>query len=239
MRDEYVIYTGHWDHLGIGAPNAKGDSIYNGAVDNSSGIATILGIASAMMRLPESERPRRSVMFLFTTAEEQGLLGAEWYARNPLVPLAKTAANVNLDSMNILGRTTDFSMLGSERSTLGAIVDRVARERNMTVKPDPRPEQGSFFRSDHFPFAKVGVPALSMGSGTDFVGRPSGWGAEQFRAYNSANYHQPSDEYNENWNLQGMVQQAELALAIGRIIADGDEMPRYNPNDEFARARER
>ncbi|MEJ7577634.1 MAG: M28 family peptidase [Pyrinomonadaceae bacterium] len=239
LRDEYVIYTGHWDHLGIGAPNAKGDSIYNGAVDNSSGIATILGIASAMMRLPESERPRRSVMFLFTTAEEQGLLGAEWYARNPLVPLAKTAANVNLDSMNILGRTTDFSMLGSERSTLGAIVDRVARERNMTVKPDPRPEQGSFFRSDHFPFAKVGVPALSMGSGTDFVGRPSGWGAEQFRAYNSANYHQPSDEYNENWNLQGMVQQAELALAIGRIIADGDEMPRYNPNDEFARARER
>ncbi|MBA2339750.1 MAG: M28 family peptidase, partial [Pyrinomonadaceae bacterium] len=237
LKDEYVLYTGHWDHLGIGAPNAKGDNIYNGAVDNASGVASLLAIAEAMTHLSQSERPRRSVMFLFTTAEEQGLLGAEWYARNPLVPLAKTAANINLDSMNILGLTRDLSTLGAERSTLQQVVDSVARERNMTVKPDPRPEQGSFFRSDHFPLAKVGVPAISLESGTDFVGRPATWGEEQFRLYNTANYHQPSDEYSDSWNFQGMAQQCEIALAIGRRVANADEMPRYNPNDEFARAR--
>ncbi len=236
LRDEYVIYTAHWDHLGIGEPNKKGDRIYNGAVDNASGVASVLAIAEAFAKLPQNERPRRSVMFLFPTAEEQGLLGAEWYTRRPLVPLKKTAANVNLDSMNILGRTRSFVPLGAERSTLKRIVDAVARDGGLAVNPDPRPEQGSFYRSDHFPFARVGVPAISLKEGMDFVGRPNGWGEQQFRAYNTANYHQPSDEFSASWNFDGMIQEALIAFDIGRRIADADEMPRYNEGDEFARA---
>lgn len=236
LRDEYVIYSAHWDHLGIGEANKKGDRIYNGAVDNASGVSAVLGIAQALTRLPANERPRRSILFLFPTAEEQGLFGAEWYARNPVVPLKQTAANVNLDSMNILGETRDFVPLGSERSTLRAVVEAVARERGLTVSPDQRPEQGSFYRSDHFPLAKAGIPAISLKEGQDFVGRPKGWGAEQFRAYNTANYHQPSDEYSDSWNFKGMIQSAEIALAIGRRVADAPEMPRFNPDDEFAKA---
>jgi len=236
LRDEYVVYSAHWDHLGIGEPNKKGDNIYNGAVDNASGVASVLGIAQALTRLPANEKPRRSILFLFPTAEEQGLLGAEWYAKHPLVPLKKTAANVNLDSMNILGPTRDFVPLGADRSTLSVVVEAVARERGMTVAPDPRPEQGSFYRSDHFPFAKAGVPSISLKEGKDFVGHSKEWGEEKFKAYNTANYHQPSDEYDDSWNLKGMIQEAEVALSIGRRIADLPAMPRFNPNDEFAKA---
>jgi Zn-dependent M28 family amino/carboxypeptidase len=235
LRDEYVIYSAHWDHLGIGEPNKRGDSIYNGAVDNASGVASILAIAEAFVRLPPTERPRRSILFLSPTAEEQGLLGSEWYALHPLVPLNKTAANINLDSMNILGRTRDFVPLGAERSSLSRVVEAVARDNQMSVQPDPRPEQGSFYRSDHFPFAKVGVPSINLEPGDDFVGRPAGWGQQQFEAYNNAHYHQPSDEYSDAWNFQGFLQEAEVALAIGRHIADAPTMPRFNPNDEFAK----
>jgi len=239
LRDEYVVYSAHWDHLGIGEPNKKGDNIYNGAVDNASGIASVIAIAEALTKLPANERPRRSILFLFPTAEEQGLLGAEWYSKHPVVPLRKTAANVNLDSMNILGVTRDFVPLGAERSTLLAVVEAVARERGLRISPDPRPEQGSFYRSDHFPFAKVGVPSISLKEGKDFVGHPAGWGEEKFKAYNTANYHQPSDEYDADWNLKGMAQEAEIALAIGRLVADLPQMPRFNPNDEFAKAQRR
>jgi Zn-dependent M28 family amino/carboxypeptidase len=239
LRDEYVVYTAHWDHFGVGEPNRQGDRIYNGALDNATGCAAVLAVAGVLSKLPAAQRPRRSVLFLFTTAEEQGLLGAEWYAQHPLVPVAKTAANVNLDSMNVLGRATDFAPLGAERSTLMQVVQAVARERGLTVKPDTRPEQGLFFRSDHFPLAKVGIPAVSLKSGEDFVGRPKGWGAEQFRAYNTAHYHQPSDEYRESWDLRGMIEEIEIALAIGRKVADAPQMPSYNPGDEFAKARGR
>jgi Zn-dependent M28 family amino/carboxypeptidase len=238
LRDEYVVYSAHWDHLGIGEPNKKGDNIYNGAVDNASGVAAVMAIAEALTRLPAAEKPRRSILFLFPTAEEQGLFGAEWYTRNPVVPLSKTAANVNLDSLNILGETRDFIPLGAERSTLRAVVEAVARERGMVVAPDQRPEQGSFYRSDHFPFAKAGVPSISLKEGKDFVGRPKGWGEEKFKAYNTANYHQPSDEYSDSWDFKGMIQSAEVALAIGRRAADMQEMPRFNPGDEFAKAQQ-
>lgn len=239
LRDEYVIYTGHYDHLGVGAPNAQGDRIYNGALDNATGVAAILTIAHAMTNLPAAQRPRRSIMFLITTAEEQGLLGAEWYAARPLVPLNRTIANINIDGVNILGRTSDYAALGAERSTLQAVVEAVARERGMTVSPDPRPEQGSFYRSDHFPLAKVGIPAISLRDGANFIGRPAGWGEEQFRIYNTQHYHQPSDEMRDSWNFEGMVQHTEIGFALGRRIADANETPRYNPNDEFARARQR
>ena len=235
LRDEYVVYSAHWDHFGIGAPDKKGDTIYNGAVDNASGCAAILAIAEALSRLPPAQRPRRSSLFLFPTAEEQGLLGAEWYSRHPLVPVNKTAADVNLDSMNMLGITRDFNPLGAERSSLEAIVQAVARERGMRVSPDSRPEQGSFYRSDHFPFAKVGVPSISLKEGDDFVGRPRGWGKQQFDAYNTQHYHQPSDEFDPNWNYQGMIQETEIAMAIGRKISDMDQMPRFKPTDEFAK----
>ena len=236
LRDEYVVYSAHWDHFGIGEPNSKGDRIYNGARDNASGVACVLGIAEAMSKLPESERPRRSILFLLTTAEEQGLLGSEWYARHPLVPLAKTAANVNLDSMNILGLTRDFVPLGAERSSLKMVAEEVGREMGLQVGTDPRPEQGSFYRSDHFPFARVGVPSISLSAGKDFVGHPADWGEKQFEAYNTANYHQPSDEYSDAWNFEGMMQETEIALRLGLRIANMDEMPHFNPTDEFARA---
>ncbi|HEX9544405.1 MAG TPA: M28 family peptidase [Pyrinomonadaceae bacterium] len=239
LKDEYVVYSAHWDHFGIGAPDKKGDTIYNGAVDNATGCAAILAIAEALSKLPPAQRPRRSSLFLFPTAEEQGLLGAEWYSRHPLVPVNKTAADVNLDSMNMLGITRDFNPLGAERSSLEAIVQAVARERGMRVSPDSRPEQGSFYRSDHFPFAKVGVPSISLKEGDDFVGRPKGWGKQQFDAYNTQHYHQPSDEFDPNWNYQGMIQETEIAMAIGRKIADMDQMPRFKPSDEFAKAQRR
>src|SRR5882724_8025388 len=149
LRNEYVVYSAHWDHLGVGAADKTGDTIYNGAVDNASGVASVLAIAEALSKLPVAQRPRRSSLFLFPTAEEQGLLGADWYSKHPLVPVEKTAANVNLDSMNVLGTTHDFIPLGAERSSLKAVVEAVARERGMRVSPDVRPEQGSFYRSDH------------------------------------------------------------------------------------------
>jgi Zn-dependent M28 family amino/carboxypeptidase len=236
LRDEYVVFSAHWDHLGIGTPDKKGDTIYNGAVDNASGVAAVIAIAEALTKLPAAQRPRRSILFLIPTAEEQGLLGAEWYARHPLVPLNRTAADVNLDSMNVLGQTRDFVPLGAERSSLATIVEAIARERGMRVVTDPRPEQGSFYRSDHFPFARVGVPSISLKEGDDYVGHPKGWGEKQFKAYNTAHYHQPSDEYDAAWNLSGMIQEAEIALAIGRRIADTNAMPHFNSEDEFAKA---
>jgi Zn-dependent M28 family amino/carboxypeptidase len=239
LRDEYVVYSAHWDHLGVGAPDKTGDTIYNGAVDNASGVASVLAIAEALRKLPPAQRPRRSSLFLFPTAEEQGLLGADWYSKHPLVPLEKTAANVNLDSMNVLGITHDFIPLGAERSTLRTVVEAVARERGMRVSPDARPEQGSFYRSDHFPFAKVGVPSISLKEGNDYVGRSKEWGEEQFKAYNTAHYHQPSDEYSDSWDFRGMLQETEIAMSIGRHIADMEQMPRFNPGDEFAKAQRR
>ena len=235
LRDEYVVYSAHWDHFGVGAPDKTGDTIYNGAVDNATGCAAVLAIAEALAKLPVSQRPRRSSLFLFPTAEEQGLLGAEWYSRHPVVPVEKTAANVNLDSMNMLGLTRDFNPLGAERSSLEAVVQAVAREKGLRVTPDARPEQGSFYRSDHFPFAKVGVPSISLKEGDDFVGHPKGWGEEQFKAYNTNRYHQPSDEFDPNWNYQGMIQVTEIALAIGMRVANDPAMPRFKPTDEFAK----
>jgi Zn-dependent M28 family amino/carboxypeptidase len=235
LRDEYVVYSAHWDHFGIGAPDKNGDTIYNGALDNATGVASVLEIARVLASLPAAERPRRSILFLITTGEEQGLIGSEWYSRHPVVPINKTAADINLDSMNILGPTHDFVPLGAERSSLKAIVDAIARERGFTISPDPRPEQGSFYRSDHFPFAKVGVPSISLKEGDDYVGRPKGWGAKKFKEYNEAHYHQPSDEFRDDWDFRGMIQEAEFALAIGRRVADMNAMPRFNPDDEFAK----
>jgi len=234
LRREYVVFSAHWDHFGIGAADKRGHNIYNGAVDNASGVASVLEIARVLANLPAAEKPGRSILFLIPTAEEQGLLGSEWYSKHPLVPLSETAADINLDSMNVFGLTRDFVPLGAERSSLKAVAEAVARERGMRISPDPRPEQGSFYRSDHFPFAKVGVPSISLKEGDDFIGRPKGWGEKQFREFNEQHYHQPSDQYSDSWDFRGMIQEAEIAMAIGRWVADANEMPKFNPGDEFA-----
>src|SRR5262245_34401592 len=234
LKNEYVVYSSHWDHLGI-RPDQPGDNIYNGAVDNATGIAGMLAIAKSFNSL--TIKPRRSILFIATTAEEQGLLGAEYYARYPLVPIAQTVANINLDSMNVLGTTTDITPLGANRSTLGKFIEEIAKENNVTVSPDARPEQGSFYRSDHFPFAKAGVPAVSFNPGTKFVGHPDKWGEDQFLDYNQHRYHQPSDEYSPNWDFSGLVQQARLAFWIGLRVANATETPQWNKGDEFERAR--
>lgn len=236
LKNEYVVYSAHWDHLGVGEPNARGDNIYNGALDNATGVAALLGIAEAITKLPAKQKPKRSSVLLFTTAEEQGLLGADWYAKHPIFPVDKTAADVNLDSVNILGLVGSFSALGVERSSLREIVEKVAKERGMKLVPDGKPEQGLFFRSDHFPFAKVGIPSLNMEAGDDFVGKPEGWGRKQFEAYNAANYHQPSDEFSESWDFSGLVQLAEISLAIGVEASNAKKLQRFNKDDEFFKA---
>jgi Zn-dependent M28 family amino/carboxypeptidase len=235
LKNEYVVYSAHWDHLGI-RPDQSGDNIYNGAVDNATGVAGILAIAKSFAML--SAKPKRSILFIATTAEEQGLLGAEYYTRQPLVPLAKTVANINLDAMNVHGVTTDIAPLGANRSTLGKIIEAVVSENKLTISPDAHPEQGLFYRSDHFPFAKAGIPAVNFEPGTYFVGHSEKWGEEQFKDYNEHRYHQPSDEYSPNWNFSGMVQQAHLAFLIGLRVANANEAPQWNKGDEFERARQ-
>lgn len=236
LKKEHVLITGHWDHLGIGEADTTGDKIYNGAYDNASGIAAILGIAEVIKKLPKKERPKRSIYFLFPTAEEQGLLGAEYFALFPLIPLNSIAGNVNIDGVNFFGKTRDFAALGSDRSTLGGIVQSVADERKMRLEGDMAPEQGFFFRSDHFPFAKVGVPAVSLRHGDDFLTPLAGEALNFFKNYNAKYYHQPSDQYYDWWDAGAMVQNAELGLAITLKIANTPTMPRYVDSDEFSAA---
>ena len=233
LKREYVIYSGHWDHLGIGEANPAGDRIHNGAYDNASGVATILGIAEAMVKMPKRERPKRSVVFFFPTAEEQGLLGAEYYANNPLFPLARTAANVNIDGVNFFGKVSDFMPLGADRSSLMVPISEAAAERKFRLKSDTRPEQGFFFRSDHFPFAKAGVPAVSLQHGDSFVSPLKPEAEAFFKEYNAKYYHQVTDEYHDWWDISAMIQEAEFALAIGMKLANMPNMPRYKETDEF------
>lgn len=236
LENEYVVYTAHWDHLGIGEPDARGDKIYNGAYDNASGVSATLGIADAIAKIPKKQRPKRSSYFLFTTAEEQGLLGAEYFAAHPLVPLNKIAGNVNIDGVNFFGTVKDFSALGAERSTVEMVVSEVAKERNLTLDGDMRPEQGFFFRSDHFPFAKVGVPAISLRHGDDFVTPLTGEALGFFREYTAKYYHLASDEYKPWWNTDAMIQNAEIGMAIGFKLGNLPLLPRYKDSDEFSAA---
>src|SRR5712691_9251942 len=230
LASQAVLITAHWDHKGIG-PAVRGDSIYNGAEDNASGVAAILGAAKALAQLP---RAARSIVFVATTAEESGLLGSEAYVQRPLVPLGQTAAVLNIDVANVRGATRDIGALGMDRSTLGPVFEAAARAESLTVesRPDVR---GSFFRSDHFPFARSGVPALSIKPGADFVGRPKGWGEQQEDIYNQDRYHQPSDEYKPTFRFDGMAQQVRIMVRAARAIANDPAMPRWLPSSEFQR----
>lgn len=235
-KSEYVVFSGHWDHLGIGEPNDKGDRIYNGAYDNASGCAAILGIAEVLAKTPLRDRPDRSFLFLFPTAEEQGLLGAEYYSHHPLIPLNKTAADVNIDGVNIFGKVSDFVALGGERSSIIDQITAATAERKMTVEGDKNPSQGFFFRSDHFPFAKVGVPSVNFQHGDKFITAPGKEAGAFFKDYTAKYYHQVTDEYHDWWDMSAMVQEAELVLAIGVNLANAPEMPRYKDADEFSAA---
>ncbi|HEY3221290.1 MAG TPA: M28 family peptidase [Gemmatimonadales bacterium] len=230
LSSQAVLITAHWDHKGIG-PVVRGDSIYNGAEDNASGVAAILGAAKALTQLPRSAR---SIVFVATTAEESGLLGSEAYVQRPLIPLGQTAAVLNLDVVNVRGATRDIGALGMDRSTLGSVFAAAARAESLTVESQPD-VRGSFFRSDHFPFARAGVPALSIKSGVDFVGRPKGWGEQQENVYNQERYHQPSDEYRPTFRFDGMAQEVRVTVRAARAIANDPAMPRWLPASEFQR----
>ena len=235
LADEVVIYTAHHDHLGIGTPNEAGDNIYNGAMDNASGVAQIMAIAKALLALPEA--PRRSILFALVGAEEQGLLGSKHYAEYPTFRAGKIAANINYDGGNIWGHTHDVTFIGLGKSSIDEIVNSIAAEQGRVVKPDQFPDRGYFYRSDQFSFAKIGVPALYLDTGTEFVDRPSNWGKQQVNHYTDVNYHQPSDEYDPSWNFDGMIADAHLGFWTGLAIANADEMPSWNPGDEFEAAR--
>ncbi|WP_082989987.1 M28 family peptidase [Woeseia oceani] len=235
LNDEVVIYTAHHDHLGIGTPDASGDNIYNGAMDNASGVAQLLAITRAIKALPEA--PRRSILIAFVGAEEQGLLGSMYYAANPTFPPGKIAANINYDGGNIWGHTHDLTFIGLGKSTIDGIVKGIAAQQNRVVKADQFADRGYFYRSDQFSFAKIGVPALYLDTGTEFVDKPADWGEQQVNHYTDVNYHQPSDEYDPSWNFDGMIEDASLGFWTGLAIANSDTMPSWNPGDEFEAAR--
>lgn len=236
LKSEVVLYSAHWDHLGIGVP-VNGDKIYNGAVDNATGCAVVLELARIWAALPQ--KPKRSALFLFVTAEESGLLGSEYYGEHPEVPAGQTAVDLNYDALYPFGKTRDVSVTGAERTTLWPLVERDAKRSGLEITPDPEPEQGHYYRSDHFSFARVGIPAFSISQGTNYLGKPANFGSTVFEEYNTKHYHQPSDEYHEDWDFAGMEQMADFGLTLGLDIANVPKLPTWKPGDEFLRARER
>lgn len=230
-KGEYLMLSAHWDHLGIG-PAVNGDSIYNGALDNASGTADLLAVARQLSR---GERTKRSTLIAFVTAEESGLLGSEFLALNPLVPTEDIVANLNVDGGNVLGETTDLTVLGDVKSSLGPLLAGLIEPRGMTLTPDAYPERGFFYRSDHFSFAKAGVPSVSIGEGEQFVGRSAEWAKEQAEDYTTNRYHQPGDEFEESWNLLGAVQLSGIVLDFARALGNSREWPTWSADAEFKR----
>jgi Zn-dependent M28 family amino/carboxypeptidase len=236
LKNQYVIYTAHWDHFGIG-PVINGQNIYHGALDNGSGSATLMELGRAFGTM--QPRPKRSVLFLSVTAEEQGLLGSEYYAEHPLYPLASTAAEINMDGMNMLGKTRDITIIGLGQSSLDAVVEAAARAQGRVVRSDPQPEMGHYYRSDHFSFAKVGVPALDLDSGIDYIGQPAGWGIKMRDDYTANDYHKPTDVMKPYWKTDGDVQDTELYMNVGVAVANAAKMPQWSAKSEFKAAREK
>ncbi|HMF09540.1 MAG TPA: M28 family peptidase [Thermoanaerobaculia bacterium] len=238
LKGEAVFYTAHFDHFGV-KPGIKagGDDIYNGALDNASGVASILSVARAFALLPKP--PGRSVYFAFVTGEEQGLLGSEYLSKHSPVPVGKIAVDINIDTANWFGKTRDVVLVGLGKSSIDADVVALAQFQGRTVKPDQFPDRGMFYRSDQFSFAKVGVPAAYLKNGTDVISKPPGYGREQVENYEKNNYHQPSDEFHEDWDLSGAVEDAQLAFYLGCRVAEAAQMPHWNKGDEFEAAREK
>jgi Zn-dependent M28 family amino/carboxypeptidase len=235
LAREYVVYTAHWDHFGIGDP-IGGDRIYNGAVDNATGTAGLIEMARAFTKLKQP--PRRSILFLAVTAEEQGLLGSQYYSVTPLYPLARTLANINMDVLNVHGRTKDITVVGFGNSDLDDYVVKAAAEQGRVVHGDAEPEKGFYYRSDHFNFAKQGVPALDPGAGVDFVGKPADYGQRVRDDYTQNRYHKPSDEVRPDWDLSGAGEDLQLLFAVGYRVAQADQYPEWKPGTEFKAKRD-
>ncbi len=233
--DEYIIYSAHWDHFGIGAV-VNGDSIYNGAEDNATGTAALLAIAESMMK---SDPPKRTIVFLWVTAEEQGLLGSAYYAAHPIFPPEKTVANLNLDAMHSFGLTNDFSLIGYGQSELENIVKKYVEQQGRYVLPDQQPEKGSFFRSDHFNFAKIGIPALYGKGSADHKEQGKEYATEQLKRYNTERYHQPADEYNDTFDVSGMLQDLDVYLQVGQELGSNAQWPKWKEGSEFKSVREK
>ena len=234
-KDEYVIYTAHWDHLGRDTA-LKGDQIYNGAIDNASGSSALLEIAKAFSKLPSP--PRRSVLFLSVTAEEKGLVGAKYYATHPLYPLTHTVANINMDGVNQWGKTSDFTVIGLGNSTLDDVLTNALKSENRTVRPDAEPEKGFYYRSDHFEFAKQGVPALDIDAGIDYIGKPTDYGMKKRDEYTANDYHKPSDEVKPDWDLSGAVDDTRILFKVGYQVAASDSVPQWKAGTEFKAKRD-
>lgn len=234
LKNDLVIYTAHWDHLGRN-PSLQGDQIYNGALDNASGTAALLELAEAFTKT----RPKRTVLFLAVTAEEKGLLGARHYATHPLYPLERTLANINIDGVNVWGRTRDLGLVGVGQSTLEDILKKFAEAEGRKLVPEAEPEKGYYYRSDHFEFAKVGVPALYTDEGIDYVGKPSDFGKTKRADYIDKDYHKVSDEMKPGWDLSGAVDDIRLLFQVGHAVAQGDETPDWKEGSEFKSARKR
>jgi len=231
--DEYILYSAHWDHLGIG-PAVDGDSIYNGALDNACGTSILMGIAKEMSDLTP---PERSVVFLWVTAEEQGLLGSEYYSLHPPFPPEKTVCNINIDGCNPNGEMRDFQIVGYGHSEMDDIAREELKKQGRYVLPDQEPEKGYFFRSDHFNFAKIGIPPLFGEGGYDHVEKGIAYGQKKKEEYTAEHYHAPSDEYTEDWDMRGVVQDATLFYRIGWKMANSDDWPKWDKNSEFRRIR--
>jgi Zn-dependent M28 family amino/carboxypeptidase len=239
LKNEYVIYSAHWDHLGV-QPEGNGvslhDRVYHGAVDNASGVAALLSFAKAYAQLPQ--HPQRSILFVATTAEEQGLLGAKYYAQHPLYPLSQTLANINVDTINVWGRTSDVATLGQNKSTLDDMLTTLAAREGRVVKPDPRPDRGGFYRSDQFELAKVGVPVMHARSGNTLIGRPEGTGEELSNEYTAHRYHKPSDVILPDWDLSGAVEDERMLFLLGYGVAQSSQFPQWQAGSEFKPARD-
>jgi Zn-dependent M28 family amino/carboxypeptidase len=235
LRDEYVIYTAHWDHLGVG-PEVNGDRIYNGAKDNAIGTAGLLELARAFTKV--SPAPKRSILFLSVTAEEQGLLGSQYYSVTPIYPLRKTLANINMDGLNVHGPTKDLTLIGYGASDLDDYAKAAAEEQGRVIRPDPETEKGFYYRSDHFNFAKQGVPALDPDEGVEFVGKPAEYGKQIRDDYTEHDYHKPSDVIRADWDLAGAVQDLQVFFAVGYRVAQADKFPAWKPGNEFKAIRE-
>jgi Zn-dependent M28 family amino/carboxypeptidase len=232
LKDEVVVFSAHWDHLGIGTPVA-GDAIYNGAIDNGTGCGILIELARAWAALPQ--KPRRSALFLSVTAEEGGLRGSEYYAAHPLYPAAKTAIDLNYDALYPWGRAQDVVLTGAERTTVWPVAQQIAKRLNLAISSDAQPEQGHYFRSDHFSFAHAGIPAFSIGHATEFLGKPAGYGQKVWEEYNTKHYHQPSDEFQADWDFTAVQQAAEYGFVLGMEIANQDKLPDWRPGDQFHR----
>ena len=234
--DETVIYTAHWDHLGVGLPDAKGDRIYNGAVDNATGTAALLALGRAFAHA--KPRPDRSLVFLAVTAEEKGLLGSEYYASRPLYPLATTVGVINMDALNPQGPAHDFTISGSAKLELLDGLIATAKRWDLRYTPDSKPEAGYFFRSDHFPFAKRGVPAISYGSGNDWVDGGVAAGKASGEVYTADRYHQPADQWEASWTFTGMTRELQVLYTLGSELAQGKRWPNWDAGSEFRGARD-